>query len=182
MALPPPRTFAALVLQVLRSQTALGYGITNDSLQAALSKALDDSLHRPGRYPFVLRDDIKSENSESEKESRINYVQDLLQDLAALGLARQDGTDTKRKPLWRLARVWPELEPDDVPPGNAGGFGRQPPSEPPKGEGQGGGGDDPAAGDGGGGGIGQVLAHPYLFTVSDNEFDDALKRALGSEE
>jgi hypothetical protein len=97
------------------------------------------------------------------------HGQERIVELCLLQLAAADlivGEDLKQGgKRWRVVPRWPGR--------NGGGRndGREPPLRDTGGDG----------GDGGGGGIREVLAHPRLFALGDEDFDALLDRATGIE-
>lgn len=114
-----------------------------------------------------------------EKGGTHLLLRSVLYDLASVGLLEGElthGPDRPEQMLWRVDRGWfksrplPESELAD------GGDEMGPP--PIDGDDEGGGGD----GDRGAGGLGDVLAHPFLFAVGDDDLEAAVLAAMGGAE
>ncbi|MFP3245844.1 MAG: hypothetical protein RXR20_14990 [Paraburkholderia sp.] len=100
-------------------------------------------------------------------DRRERWLLQILGDLEAMGLAERVPVEADAEMAgiqsWKAT-----LGNDrDRPPGG------EPPFDPPPEIGRGG--DDE---DGGGRGIREVLSHPYLFSMDDEDFNDAIDRAL----
>lgn len=95
---------------------------------------------------------------------------DILADCIELGLVRVHSGDPPRY----SASDGDRPPHDGAPPEPVWRDDAEPPGPPP--------GDGPAAPDDGGSGIGEVLAHPVLFSLSEQDFQAAVARSLESYE
>lgn len=144
-----------LTVVVLRELARIppGWSTTNELLQRVREEAAD-----PGVVGFWVRDLPGDRFLTPWPSSLMEALEWSLNQLAEAGILQRDKYGPDGQLRWRLRPGWP---------GDGG---------------DGDGGDRRELGDGdgeGGGGIGEVLAHPFLFALSEADFDEALLRATG---
>lgn len=148
----PGEDFALDVLEVARRLLRKQNACHAAEIWAELSRLLGGGAYLEYHYPYHVR--------RFWPESPIAAIEAALSRLEDLGLVRNnaDREESSGLPIWGLADSW---QPPD-PPGNGGDFNG--------GDGPGGGGDGDD-GDGGGG-LAEVLGHPVLFALADEDFDE----------
>jgi len=165
MARPPFRTLSAAILYVIRYQI----GQTNwtvDDVAYFIWNTYRPLYRFGGRY------------------HRSERITDRLRDMEELGLLKSVSNPEHGESIWSLGPGWPQAGALAIEPGT-GGFDGGDTRQARGGRGSGGdgpgGGDGDGDGEGGGkgGGLGQVLAHPTLFSLPPGELGPAVLRAMG---
>lgn len=162
------------LLRILRDSDP-GTGISEEEIRSKLMDAIDTNRASDADWPYVW----DGFPYWLEKRGTHPLLRSVLYDLASVGLLEGElthGSDRPEQMVWRVDRGWfksrplPESELAD------GGDEIGPP---PYGGDDGGGGGD---GDRGAGGLGDVLAHPFLFAVGEDDLEAAVLAAIGAAE